>query len=142
VLTRKDDLLVQSIFYPFEMLSKRRAGISLRITSEGPTYDSASYGTVPFVDASAVLGDGTLSAFLVNRSLTDAAEVEVRLGGRALSGLRDAELLTGPGPKAANSFEEKELVRSRPFDGASVRQGRATVALPALSLVAATFGLD
>ena len=27
ILTRGDDLLIQSIFYPFEMFSKRRTGV-------------------------------------------------------------------------------------------------------------------
>ena len=36
ILTRGDDLLIQSIFYPFEMFAKRRDGVALRGAGAGP----------------------------------------------------------------------------------------------------------
>jgi alpha-N-arabinofuranosidase len=142
VLTRGDELLVQTILYPFEMISRRRDGTALRIALDGPSYESPSHGVVPVVDASAILGEGTLSVFLTNRSLDEKAEVRVELAGAGggLAALRDAELLSGPGAKAANSFEQQDVVRSQPFAGAAVRNGVATVELPPLSFAAVTFG--
>jgi len=54
IITRGDELLIQSIFYPFEMFSRRRAGVSLLPAVAGPAYESASYGPANFIDASAV----------------------------------------------------------------------------------------
>jgi len=44
VLTRGDEMLIQSIFYPFEMVSRRRDGVALRVIVDGPIYESTRHG--------------------------------------------------------------------------------------------------
>jgi alpha-N-arabinofuranosidase len=139
ILTRGDELLLQSIFYPFEMFSQRRDGISLRPVVSGPTYDGKTNGRVPFIDASAILGDGRLHVFVTNRSLDETAGVQVVLSDGQIGALASAELLTGPGPKAANSFAQPDVVVSGPFAEARIAGGAATVELPPLSVAALTF---
>jgi alpha-N-arabinofuranosidase len=140
VLTRGDELLIQTIFYPFEMFARRRKGLSLRVAAEGPGYESKSHGHTPFVDASAILDDDRLHLCLVNRSVTDPAPVAVECSDRAVTALQSAEVLTGPDPKAANSFEEPERVRSAAFGGVRVANGRAELVLPPLSVLGMTLG--
>ena len=55
ILTRGDELLIQSTFYRFEMFSKRRKGTSLRLVNDGPTYSAHTNGEAKYVDASAIL---------------------------------------------------------------------------------------
>ena len=141
MLTRGDELLIQSIFYPFEMFSRRRAGISLRPAVAGPAYESKSYGRVRFIDASAILDAHRLKVFATNRSTDEPAEVRVRLADRAIASLAEGELLTGPQADSANSFEQPDVVKSEPFGEVSVAGGIATVRLPPLSFAAMTFQL-
>ncbi len=61
ILTRGDEMLIQSIFYPFEMFSKRRAGISLQPIVNGPKYVGATNGEAAYVDTSAILDGGCQS---------------------------------------------------------------------------------
>lgn len=138
LLTKGDDLLVQSIFYPFEMFSRRRAGDALRLALDGPSYESRSNGVVSCIDASAILDKGRLHVFAVNRSLDEHAEVRIELAGGAITALEHAELLTGPGPKAANSFEQPDVIGSQPFSEIKIGHGRAVWELPPLSLAAVT----
>ncbi|HUU43254.1 MAG TPA: alpha-L-arabinofuranosidase C-terminal domain-containing protein [Planctomycetota bacterium] len=142
VVTRGDDLLVQSIYHAFEMFSKRRRGVSLRVSLDGPTYASPSYGTVHTVDASSILDGDRLHVFAVNRSLDATAEVRLNVPGAAVREVENAELLTGPAPDAANSFDEPDVVRSRAFDDVEVKTAAARALLPSLSLTALTFRLD
>lgn len=135
ILTRGDELLIQSIFYPFEMFSKRRAGVALQLATDGPEYASASHGRVQVVDASAILDGSTLQLFLTNRSAAAAAEVTLAVADLSVSACRSAELLTGPDAKAANSFEHGDLVKPVPFR-VDVRGGRARCKLPPLSFAA------
>ena len=79
ILTRGDELLLQSIFYPFEMFARRRNGISLRPAVAGPAYDSPSYGRAQYIDASAILDGDRLHVFAVNRSVDETARVRVSL---------------------------------------------------------------
>jgi alpha-L-arabinofuranosidase len=80
--------------------------------------------------------------FAVNRSLDEPARVQVELADRGIAALDSAELLTGPGPKAANSFEQPTLIESRTFEEARIAAGRAEVELPPLSVAAMTFRLE
>jgi alpha-N-arabinofuranosidase len=139
VLTRGDQMLVQSIFYPFEMFSKRRDGASLRTVLDGPAYEGAVNGRVHYADASAILGSGgELNLFVTNRSMDDAMEVRLDVADRAVRALVNAELLTGPDAKAANSYEKDDVVRAQPYDEVIIKNGQALFKLPPLSFLAAT----
>ncbi len=141
VLTRGEEALIQSIFHPFEMFSKRRGGVSLLPAVSGPSYQSPSYGKASFIDASAALDRDRLSVFATNRSLAEAAPLTITLAGQPIGELESAELLSGAGAKAANSFEDPEAVCCRPFAKAEVAAGAARAELPPLSLTAMTFRL-
>ncbi|MGC9348432.1 MAG: alpha-N-arabinofuranosidase [Anaerolineae bacterium] len=139
IQTWGDELLIQSIFYPFEMFSRRATGTALQVVVEGPTYGSESYGTVPYIDASASLDDAGLHVFATNRHLSEQAFVDVTIAGTEIRDLESAELLTGPDPKAANAFEEPDVVQPVAFGDVTIASGKAEVTLPPLSVVAMTF---
>ena len=134
--TRGNELLVQSIFYPFEMFAQRGSGVALQTIVDGPRYEGKTNGEVPVIDPSAILDGERLHVFLTNRSLSEGAEVLVAPADMEIAGVDAAEILTGPGPKAANSYEEPDLVTSQPFTDASVIEGGARMVLPPLSVVA------
>lgn len=136
LLTRGDELLVQSIFYPFEMYTKRRDGIALTTTVEGPTYTSETYGETTMIDASSIIDGDTLHVFATNRSLSDAAPLTIDLSDRAITALIDAEILTGMDPKAHNTYDQPDNVVSQPFTDVKIVDGKAVVELPPLSVCA------
>ena len=142
ILTRDDEMLVQSIFYPFEMFSRRREGASLRPAVTGPIYEGRTNGQVHYVDTSAILDNGRLHVFATNRSLDETTTVHVELADRPLVALEDGEILSGPDAKAANSFERPAVVTSRAFSDVHVAHDGASFELPPLSVAALTFRLD
>ncbi len=141
LLTDGDRLLVQSIFHTFEMYAKRRQGAALRASVEGPVLKGRTNGVVPLVDQGAIRDGNTVSVFLVNRSAGRAAPVVIDIADARIGSVQSAEILTGPGAKAANSFEQPDLVSAKSFDGFAVKAGKASVKLPPLSVAAATFVL-
>ena len=141
ITTRGDEMLVQSIFYPFEMISKRREGVSLQPVVKGPKYEATENGEVNYIDTSAILGDGRLHLFTTNRSQRNSATAHVDLADRKIVSLESAEVLTGPDAKAGNSFAQPDVVRSRPFTDVEIAGGRGVVTLPPLSFAAMTFRL-
>jgi alpha-L-arabinofuranosidase len=140
ILTRGDQVLRQSIFYPLALYAHRRAGCALQTKLLGPGYESRNYGFVHNVDASAILGENLLHAFLVNRSLDEPATVEICAGGIPLEAVRSAECVTGPSALAGNSFEKPAAICARPFDAVSLEAGNVTVELPPFSITAISFG--
>jgi alpha-L-arabinofuranosidase len=139
ILTRGDDMLLQTIFYPFAMYSSRRDGIALLPSVSGPAYDSPSYGRVNAIDTSAILGDGILHAFLVNRNISETAEIEIDHGRGKLELVISAEVLSGPGPDAHNTYENPNAICSQPLQTVKISEGKASVQLPPLSVSAITF---
>ena len=143
ILTRGDETLNQSIFYPLEMFSRRRDGLALRPVVEGPTYEGQANGGVHYIDTSAIYKGDRLHVFFTNRNHEEPSSVHIELVDKAIVALDSAELLTGPHAKAANSFEQPDVVRSRPFAEANleveVAPGKVSLELPPLSVAAMTF---
>jgi alpha-N-arabinofuranosidase len=141
ILTRGDEMLIQTIYHPFQMFSKRRRGVALRPAVEGPSYRGTRQGEVHQVDCSAILDGTRLHVFAINRSQDQAAPLEVEVADRSVSRLVDAELLTGPDAKTSNSFDDPDAIRPVEFKDVTERNGRAHAVLPPLSLLAATLEL-
>jgi len=143
ILTRGDEMLIQSIFYPFEMFSRRRDGVSLRLAVDGPTYQGKNNGLVHTVDSSAILDldGGKLHVFATNRSVDEPANVRIRVADGEITTLGSGEILTGPSAKSANSFAQPDVVKARAFADVSVVEGAASLELPPLSVAAMTFVL-
>jgi alpha-L-arabinofuranosidase len=123
------------------MFAKRREGTSLRIAIDGPGYQSKNFGHVSYLDASAILNGKQLSVFASNRSLEESMDLAVRLGDAQIGKLVNAEIVTGKDPKASNTFDDPNAIVSKPFKEAMISNGVATLKLPPLSVVAATFEL-
>jgi alpha-L-arabinofuranosidase len=140
IMTSGDALVRQTIYYPFEMHSRRRGETALRVATDGPTYQAGD-DTVPYVDAAASLDRNRLHLFLVNRSLTERAAVTVEPADRAVAKLVDGETLCGTDPKAANTFGSPESVRPRRFAEVKVSAGKAALELDPLSVTALTLEL-
>jgi alpha-N-arabinofuranosidase len=139
--TRSDDLLVQTIFYAFEMYTRRREGTSLHVITKGPEYTSASYGITRLVDSSAILNGEKLHVFITNRCLNEPARVEVNITDRQITALINGELLTGSSPAAANTFEQPGVIQPKSYNEVGLENGVAVFELPPLSLAALTFQL-
>jgi alpha-N-arabinofuranosidase len=141
IQTRGDELLLQSIFYVFEMYSKRKRGRALRPAVRGPSYEGATHGRVQTVDSSAILDGDTLHVFATNRSLDTAAPLRITLADRPVTSILDCEIVTGDDPKTENSFEEPDRIRTAKHEDVEVSAGAVETRLPPLSVVAMTFGL-
>ena len=139
ILTRGNEMLLQSIFYPFAMYSTRRDGIAIQPAVNGPAYDSLSYGRVNTIDTSAILGNGLLHTFLVNRSTSEIAEVEIDHAGGKIESMKSAEVVSGPEPNASNTYENPNTIYSKPLKTVKVSDGKACIQLPPLSVAAVTF---
>jgi alpha-L-arabinofuranosidase len=139
ILTRGNQMLLQSIYYPFAMYSRRRDGVAIQPVVIGPAYDSPSYGQVNYIDTSAILGDGVLHIFLINRNLREEAEVEIDLEGEKIGSILSAEVVYGSNPKESNTYENPHNIINQQLKTGMVKDGKAVIHLPPLSVAAITF---
>lgn len=139
ILTRGDQILLQSIYYPLVLYAQRREGVALQAVIHGPGYESRSNGFVHTIDASAILGEAVLNTFLVNRSIEETAPVEISAGGIPLKSVLSAEIVTGPSATTCNAFDDASAIGLRKFDALEIRDGNASLQLPPLSIAAISF---
>ena len=138
ILTRDEEFLLQSIYYPFAMVSARREGVAIQPVVIGPSYESLDYGRVNEIDTSAILGDGVLHAFVTNRNLSESAEVEIDPAGEMIQSILSAEVIYGSDAWDQNTFENPHKIVNRPLQTGVVRDGKAILHLPPLSFAAVT----
>jgi alpha-N-arabinofuranosidase len=123
------------------MYAQRRSGVALQTVVRGPGYESKNYGFVQTIDASAILGEGVLHTFLINRSITDAATVEINPAGIQLKSVQSAEMVSGPSADACNTFEHPDTIQTQKLGNIELADQKATVQLPPLSVAAITFDI-
>ena len=99
-----------------------------------PWYDKDEFA-IPAVSASAVRAkDRRLHLALANADPERPITVSVRLDGASASTV-SGSVITAPQMNAHNTFEQPDVVKPVAFDGARVKAGALTVALPARSVV-------
>jgi alpha-N-arabinofuranosidase len=114
VFTKKDDMVLQTIFYPFELYSSTCGQTALDVRWDGETFSSGKY-SLPVLDVSATL-DKTgkqLVLYVVNRSQDKAAETKIDLNIGRFAGKGRVSTINGPDIKAENTFEKKDRVKTR-----------------------------
>jgi alpha-N-arabinofuranosidase len=88
IVTRPDGLLLQSIFYPFELYSQQAGDTVLDIAWEGDTFEGGDHSGLRLLDVSATRDSASnrLAVFVVNRSLDQTLEAELVLQEGAFAG--------------------------------------------------------
>ncbi len=142
IMTNKNGMFKQSIFYPLELFSRYASGVSLDALVQVPTHDTERFGEMPLLDVSASYDETTSSgaAFLVNRSLTETLTVDINWQGTAAKTVTGAWQVTGTDPKAANSFENPNAVVAHALSGVSIENSRVSIQLPPMSFTTTTVG--
>jgi alpha-N-arabinofuranosidase len=133
----------QSIFFPFALTSRLARGSVLRVEPRSHRIDTAQYGEVDGLDATATYDEetGDTVLFAVNRDLgaTVLLEAELRPLVDRHGDLVVAEhhvMAAGDDPYLTNTREEPDRVRPRPGAGAELADGRLRVELPPASWTA------
>jgi len=129
----------QTIFHPFALTSRLARGEVLRVETHSPSYDTARFGAVPVLDAVAThdATSGDVTVFVVNRHLTESADLAVSLAGFR-AGLRVAEswTLADDDLYAVNTATDPDRVVPRPAKDADVSDGVLRASLPPVSWTA------
>jgi alpha-N-arabinofuranosidase len=140
ILTRDDDLLLQTTYYPLLMIANRREGTALQARVCGPGYESKKYGPIDYIDASAIVNRDRLNVFLINRHFDETVPVSIEFDG-LLNAVESAEVLSGPCASSRNTFASPREISPQPFQSVRVHAGAAELEVPPLSYTAITISL-
>jgi alpha-N-arabinofuranosidase len=138
ILTTRDALLKQSIYYPFMAFSKLAAGVALDVAVKAPLYETAQFGGMPLVDVSASYDEANQAGavFIVNRSQSESVAVELNWQDRVPSGIQAVHQVSGTDPKAANSFQNPDVIKTVQVAAPAIDGGKASLVVPPLSFTA------
>jgi len=129
ILTRPDGLVLQTIFYPFELYSRTCGRQALDVLWSGETFAGTyvgreragayethrEYTGVRVLDVTATLDEPRkqLVVYVVNRSQTEVMETMISLADGQFVGSVQASVVNGPDIKTENTFEKPNQVGIR-----------------------------
>ena len=125
----------QTVFYPFAQAARHARGTVLRVEPTGPVTETALYGDVPVVDATATLDPetGDVSVMAVNRSRTEAVQLDVDVRSLPQLRLEGATTLSSPDSGQCNTEQDPDAVTPQPLHDVTLTDGRLRAALPPVS---------
>src|SRR5215217_4056544 len=128
----------QTIFFPFAITARLARGTVLRLVVDGPTYETAVYGSVPLVDAVATIDDDSdaVALFLVHRGVDAPTTVSIDIGSLGPVRLGESITLADDDPNATNTLEQPNRVAPSPNQSARIDDNVLTVELPPISWTA------
>ncbi|MGN6504397.1 MAG: alpha-N-arabinofuranosidase [Tepidisphaeraceae bacterium] len=140
LLTKKDGLLVQSIYYPIEMLATHAKGKSLRLNLQTPMYAAGARGECPAIHAAATFDEATgrVMVSAVHRDSKAATELSVSLADRTIGKIAETFLMTDSDMKRANTWEKPQAVKPTAAQ-AKVVDGTLRLTLPPQSHAVVVF---
>ena len=135
ILTRKNGLLRQSIFYPFKLFSQHASGTALDVLCKSPTYETAQFGPVSLLDVSASYNETNESSavFIINRSQQANENVEIHWLDWNPGSEVEITQLSGNDPKAHNTFDHPDTILPRSLGQVTLEDGSLSLSLPPMS---------
>ena len=119
-LTRPNSpVLLQTIFYPFELYSRTCGQLALDVFWHGDTfsgtYNDRSYVGIRTLDVAATLDESRkrLVVYVINQNKEKAMEAVISLTSGQFAGNMQISVINGPDVKAENTYEKPDQVRTR-----------------------------
>jgi len=143
IMTNADGLFRQTIYYPYNWALQFARGAALNVLVESSTYDVKGLDQVPHLDVAAShnAADGSVTAFILNRDLQKAHDVEVVWEDQAPTRVLATSLLTGDDLKAVNNFQSPQKVVPQSFAKPTTTSGRTKFEVPARSYTVVQWSL-
>jgi alpha-L-arabinofuranosidase len=138
ILTTKNAMLKQSIYYPLLLFSRLANGKALDVAVNAPMAHTQKFGDMPLLDVSASYNEETHkhAIFIVNRSQDDSLPVDIHWQDGVPKQIVSVQQVAGTDPKAGNSFDNPNKIVATAVDVPTVDGKSATMMLPALSFTA------
>jgi alpha-L-arabinofuranosidase len=118
LVTDASRVIRQTIYYPYAWALAHARGQVLDLFTEGPSYDAAPIGRVPYVDVAGTIDPqtGSVALFALNRDLDKPRELNVVWHEGAPARIVGADVLTGTNLKAVNTLGAPTTVVPRRLD--------------------------
>jgi len=135
ILTKDDQMILTPTYHVFNMYKVHQDATLLPLDLKTPQY-SFNGRNIAAVSATASKDNsGAIHISLVNIDPKNEIELSCALDGLTTGKITDSNILTGKDIQSHNTFEQPYNVKPEAFKGASLKNGRLALKLPAKSLV-------
>jgi alpha-N-arabinofuranosidase len=112
IITKPDGLVLQTIFYPFELYSRACGNLAVDAVWEGDTFSGGGVSGIRTLDVSATFNETKkqLAVFVVNRNQSEAMDTVLLLTSGNFKGRITAFTVNGSDIKAENTFATPDNV--------------------------------
>jgi alpha-L-arabinofuranosidase len=141
IFTNKEGLVLQTIFYPFEMYSKTCGDTALDVFWKGATFNGGAYTDVRVLDVSASLDEASqrVTVYVVNRSKSEPMETTITLAHGCFAELVQSYVVNGPDIKSENTFDTPHEVGVSEVKGDTEKKSTFTYSFEPHSVTALIF---
>jgi len=115
IFTKPDGLVLQTIFYPFELYSQTCGNLALYAAWEGETFSGGGVSGIRTLDVSATLNETKkqIVVYVVNRSQSREMETTLQLTAGEFKDHIKVYIVNGPGIKAENTFASPNKIKTK-----------------------------
>jgi alpha-L-arabinofuranosidase len=115
IFTRSDRLVLQTIFYPFELYSRTCGNKALDVWWDVDTFSGGAYRGVRTLDVTATLNEQKkqLVLYVVNRNLRQTTETEISLASGVFKNTAKIHIVNGLDIKAENTIKSPNMVHTK-----------------------------
>lgn len=140
ILTRPEGLLLQSIYYPFQLFRRYASGNSLDVLCVSSQYETKRFGPMPLIDVSASYEEesDTNSIFIVNRNQITSEGIELEWRAWKPGKVTKVIQVSGTDPKQANTFESPNTIIAKDVDPSRIQENKLCLEVPPLSFTTIT----
>lgn len=112
IMTKRNDLLKQTIYYPFKIYAEHNSGYGLDVFVDCKSYESNDFEEVPYLDVSGSYNEEEEALILnvVNKHIKSEISVEIKNQSGDLDSTAEVYEVNGEDIKDRNTFEEKKQV--------------------------------
>ncbi len=143
IFVTDDGVVLQTIFYPFELYSRTCGDTSLDVFWKGETFSGGPYSGVRVLDVTATLDERkrSLSVYVVNRSQDEAMDTTISLASGSFGGDVHAYVINGSDVRAENTFAHPNAVQTVEQTYKTAQQNSFTYSFEPHSITALVFSL-
>lgn len=125
----------QSIYWPYLFASLHGRGEALQVSLDVPRYDCRVESDVPYLDVAVTRepATGVITAFIVNRHLTEEADLALSLAGFEPQRILMHQAMEGHELRATNSAADPDRISPKQGSAAALDAGRLHARLKPLS---------
>lgn len=135
IFTEKEKMVLTPTYHVFNMYKVHQDATLLPVEIQSPEYSRMGKSLKSISSSASIDKNGAIHISLVNIDPHNEIEISCEIKGGKTTKISYGQIITGKEVGTYNTFEKPNEIKLQTFKGASYKNGKLTVKIPAKSLV-------